>query len=117
MPSKGPLGEDPRGSPHALQLVAQHNSGLLNFQSKYALSQAGPHLHMKCSVESGDWCAQLAVSQLPSLLRNASLFPKAVEAPARRRREYVPVLEAQTWNHIPGPCVWVDPDSYCDEQF
>lgn len=105
MPSKGPLGEDPQGSPHALQLVAQNNSGLLNFQSKCALSQAWPHLHMKCS----------AVNQLPSLLRNASLFPKAVEAPAQRRK-YVPVLEVQTWNHILGPCVWVDPDSYCDEQ-
>lgn len=67
---------------HAFQLTAQHNTGLLKFQSKFIVSHNPRlHLNMKCLTEPGDQCTQPTVSQLlASPLRNASLlFPRAAE--------------------------------------
>jgi hypothetical protein len=57
--SEGPLGEEPPREPMCLA-VAQHNSGLLDFQSRCTLTQLRLHLHMKRFTESGDRCTQPA---------------------------------------------------------
>lgn len=90
-----PLVRSLQGSLCALQLIAQHNSGLLDLQSRCTLTQLRLHLHMKGFTESGDRCTQPAAVIAQECF--CPLPQSCRDTLALRRRQHVPVLEDLIW--------------------